>query len=225
MQYLILCPICLLIAVVFIIVEKSGRYVAADIIKGLASAVFVALGLLGVPGCSDPAFARMVVIGLVLGAVADVLLNLRYVFEGNKAKLAFLAGIVVFLAGHICYIIASLPYCPGIVPCVIIGVVLTCALLYWIFQRIEASTVFKVFGFFYLGAIVILNCVALFILVTSFSQHWLVFFAGTLLFLVSDVILILNNSGPKQSFAMRVSNLLLYYVGQLLIALSLQLPF
>ena len=47
---------------------------------------------------------------------------------------------------------------------------------------------------------------------------------GTLLFLVSDVILIINNFGPKASFPLRVSNLMLYYVGQLLIALSLQLP-
>ena len=225
MQYLYLCPICLLIAVVFIVVEKAGRYVAADVIKGVASLVFVALGLLGVPGCSNATFAWMVVCGLALGAVADVLLNLRYVYEGKKAQLAFLAGIVVFLTGHIFYIVACLPYCKALVACVIIGVILTGALLYWIFQQIEASMVFKVFGFFYLGAIVILNCVALSVLVTSFSVHWLVFFAGTLLFLVSDVILIINNFGPKQRFWMRVSNLMLYYVGQLMIALSLQLPF
>ena len=225
MQYLYLCIICLVTAAVFIVLEKMGRFVAADIVKGVASAFFVALGLLGVPGCTDSRFALFVVIGLVLGAVADVLLNLRYVFEGEKAKLAFLAGIVVFLAGHIAYIVACLPYCDALVPCTIIGVVLTCVLLYWIFKQIEASTLFKVFGFFYLGAIVTLNCIALFVLVTAFSPHWAMFFAGTLLFLVSDIILILNNFGPKQRFWMRISNLMLYYVGQLLIALCLQLPF
>ena len=96
--------------------------------------------------------------------------------------------------------------------------------MYWILGRIEAKIAFKVFGFFYMGAIVILNCIVVATLIQHPNAHWVVFLAGTLLFLVSDVILILNTFGPSQSFTMRVSNLMLYYVGQLLIALSLQLP-
>ena len=49
-----------------------------------------------------------------------------------------------------------------------------------------------------------------------------IFFAGTLLFFVSDVVLILNTFGQESRFSLRVTNLSLYYVGQLLIALSLQ---
>lgn len=49
------------------------------------------------------------------------------------------------------------------------------------------------------------------------------FFAGAALFLASDVIMIFNTFGSKQRFSMRASNLTLYYIGQLLIALSLQL--
>ena len=47
------------------------------------------------------------------------------------------------------------------------------------------------------------------------------FAAGAFLFLVSDIVLILNTFGPKSKFSLRVTNLSLYYVGQLLIALSL----
>lgn len=224
MQYLYLCPICLVIAGIFIAIEKARFYLVADVIKGVASAFFVALGVLSAFMCNDPVYARTIVIGLVLGAIADVLLNLRYVYEGSKAQLAFLAGIVVFLAGHIAYIVACLPYCTNLWVPIVAGVVLSALLLYWIFSIVEAKTAFKVFGVFYLGAIVILNCMALFILVTNPSSHWLMFFAGTLLFLVSDIILILNTFGPKSNFVMRISNLMLYYVGQLLIALCLQLP-
>jgi len=224
MQYLYLCPICLIIAATFIAIEKARFYLVADVVKGVASAFFVALGILGSFKCNDPVFARTIVIGLALGAIADVLLNLRYVYEGSRAQMAFLAGILVFLAGHIAYIVACLPYCPAIWPAVAVGVVLTALLLRWIFARVEAKVAFKVFGVFYLGAIVILNCIAFAILVSSPTAHWAVFFAGTMLFLVSDVILILNTFGPKASFVMRVANLMLYYIGQLLIALSLQLP-
>lgn len=110
MQYLYLCPICLIVAAVFIYVEASGSYLVADVIKGVASTLFVAFGVLGAGRCTDPALARMVVLGLVLGAIADVLLNLRYVFEGDHARLAFLAGILVFMAGHVAYIVAVMPY-------------------------------------------------------------------------------------------------------------------
>lgn len=224
MSYLYLCPICLAIAAAFIAIEKAGSYLVADVVKGVASAFFVVLGVLSALRCNEPGHARMVVAGLVLGMVADVLLNLRYVYEGNKAKLAFLAGILVFQGGHICYIVACLPYCPWTLFALVLGAVLAALLLWWIFARIEAQVAFKVFGVFYVGAIVVLNCIVLMALIADPSQHWLMFFAGTLLFLVSDVILILNTFGPRQNFVMRVSNLMLYYVGQLLIALSLQLP-
>ena len=224
MQYLYLVPICLALAAVFIAVEKMGSYLVADVIKGVASAFFVVLGILGAFKSNDVVYARWIVGGLVLGAVADVLLNLRYVFAGSKGQLAFLAGIAVFLLGHVAYTIGCLPYCRWLPFALILGVILTALLLYWIFGQIEAKTTLKVFGVFYIGAIVILNCVALVALINAPSQHWLLFAAGTLLFLGSDVILILNTFGPKARFTWRIANLMLYYVGQLCIALSLQLP-
>lgn len=223
MQYLYLVPICLALAAVFIFVEKLGHYLVADVIKGVASAFFVLLGFLGALRGGAPEVSRFVLLGLVLGAVADVLLNLRYVYEGNKAQLAFLAGILVFLAGHLAYLAAMVPFCPALPFVLSVGIILTAVLMYWIFGRIEAKLVFKIFGVFYVGAIVILNCVAGCALAALPCARWFVFFAGTLLFLVSDIILILNNFGPKATFAMRVSNLMLYYLGQILIALSLQL--
>lgn len=224
MHYLYLVPICLALAAVFIFVEKLEHYLVADVIKGVASAFFVLLGFLGTLSGNAPEVARLILLGLILGAVADVLLNLRYVYEGSKAQLAFLAGILVFLAGHLAYLGAVVPFCPALPFVLVVGVILTAVLMYWIFGRIEAKMVFKVFGVFYVGAIVMLNCVAGCVLAASPSFHWFVFLMGTLLFLISDVILIINNFGPKASFTLRVSNLMLYYVGQLLIALSLQLP-
>lgn len=224
MQYLYLCPICLALAAVFIVVEKMEKYVVADVIKGVASTFFVVLGILGAMKCNDPVYARMIVIGLVLGAVADVLLNLRYVYEGNKGQLAFLVGICVFLLGHICYIVATLPYCKWLPAAIVIGVVLTALLMYWILGQVEAKPAFKIFGVFYIGAITILNCMALVALINYPSQHAIMFLGGTLLFLASDIILILNTFGTNKSFLRRVANLMLYYVGQIMIALCLQLP-
>lgn len=224
LAYLYLVPLCLGIAAVFIAVEKFEKYLIADVIKGVASAFFVLLGLLGFRLSNDVVFARWILAGLALGMVADILLNLRYVYEGTKSQVVFLAGILVFLLGHMAYIMACLPYCPVLPFAICVGIVLAALLLYWIFQRIEAKLAFKAFGVVYIGIITILNCIALTVLFSAPNGHWLLFFTGTLLFLASDVILILNTFGRKKSFIMRVSNLMLYYMAQLLIAASLQLP-
>lgn len=224
MQYLYLCPICLVLAAVFIVIEKMEKYVVADVIKGVASAFFVLLGVLSAFKCNDVVYARTIVVGLVLGAIADVLLNLRYVYEGNKGQIAFLAGIAVFLLGHICYIVATLPYCNWLPAAIVIGVILTALIMYWILGQVEAKLAFKIFGVFYVGAITILNCIALMALINYPTQHAIMFLGGTLLFLVSDIILILNTFGESKSFVRRIANLMLYYCGQLLIALCLQLP-
>ena len=209
--------LCLCLAALFMWTEKKGNYVGAVILKGLASLCFVFVGIMAGDG-SQP--AKLVVTGLALGCVADVLLNLRWVFP-RKGQLIFLIGILVFLSGHVVYLAAVLPLAKNWIICVVVGVVLTAMLMKWIFSRITAKKAFKIFGVFYLGAILLLNCVAVSNLATAPSVFTGLFAAGALLFLISDIVLILNTFGPESKFSLRVTNLSLYYIGQLLIAWSL----
>ncbi len=215
---LILIPLCLALAAVFLREESRERYVPAVCLKGLASLCFVILGILCSPGA--PA-ARLIVIGLVLGCIADVLLNLRWVFR-EKGQIVFLVGILVFLSGHVLYLAAVLPLCAHRLPCLLAGIVLTALLMFWIFRQITAKPAFKIFGVVYIGAIMILNCVAVGNLIASPSVFTAMFAAGAALFLVSDIVLILNTFGAKTKQSLRVTNIALYYAGQLLIALSLR---
>ena len=215
---LILIPLCLALAALFLRREGKEEYVPAVILKGLASLCFVLLGVL----CSSGThMAGLIVCGLVLGCIADVLLNLRMVFK-EKGQLIFLVGILVFLSGHVLYLAAVLPLCARPLVCVIAGIVLTALLMVWIFRQITAKMAFKIFGVFYLGAIMLLNCVAIANLLASPSAFTALFAAGAVLFLVSDIVLILNTFGAETRRSLRVTNIALYYVGQLLIALSLR---
>ena len=105
--------------------------------------------------------------------------------------------------------------------CAAAGVVLTALLMVWIFRRITAKPTFKIFGVVYIGAIVLLNCVAIGNLIVSPSAFNAVFAAGAILFLLSDIVLILNTFGKETKQSLRVTNISLYYAGQILIALSL----
>ncbi len=209
--------LCLCLAALFMWTEKKENYMGAAILKGLASLCFVFVGVMAGNGGQ---LAKLIVTGLLLGCVADVLLNLRWVFP-KKGQLIFLVGILVFLGGHVVYLAAVLPMADNWAVCVVVGVVLTALLMKWIFSKITAKKAFKIFGVFYLGAIMLLNCVAVSNLMTAPSAFTGLFAAGALLFLISDIVLILNTFGPKSEFSLRVTNLSLYYIGQLLIAWSM----
>ena len=209
--------LCLCLAALFMWTEKKENYMGAVILKGLASLCFV---LVGVMAGNGGQLAKLIVTGLLLGCVADVLLNLRWVFP-KKGQLIFLVGILVFLGGHVVYLAAVLPMADNWAVCVVVGVVLTALLMKWIFPKITAKKAFKIFGVFYLGAIMLLNCVAVSNLMTAPSAFTGLFAAGALLFLISDIVLILNTFGSKSRFSLRVTNIGLYYLGQILIALSL----
>lgn len=217
MDYIFI-PLCLLLAGLFLDTERKKKYDTAVILKGTASLCFVVLGFL-LAGSSRA--AGLICVGLVLGCIADVLLNLRYVFPA-KGQLIFLVGILVFLAGHVMYLVAVMGMAASPWICVAAAVVLTALLMVWIFRQITAKVAFKIFGVVYIGAIVLLNCVAFANLVCSPSAFTAVFFAGSLLFLISDIVLILNTFGKETKQSLRVTNVSLYYVGQLLIALSLK---
>lgn len=214
---IVFCILCLVLACLFIMEENKEKYVAAVVLKGLASLCFVIVGAMAGDGSH---LAKLVLAGLILGCVADVLLILRWVFK-EKGKLIFLVGILVFLSGHIVYLAAILPMAKSWVICFVIGIILTAGLMKWIFTKITAEKAFKIFGVFYIGAIVLMSCVAISNLVTVPSAFTALFAAGAALFLISDIVLILNTFGPESKFSLRITNLSLYYLGQLLIALSL----
>ena len=209
--------LCLCLAALFMWTEKKENYMGAVILKGMASLCFV---LVGVMAGNGGQLAKLIVTGLLLGCIADVLLNLRWVFP-KKGQIIFLVGILVFLGGHVVYLAAVLPMADNWAVCVVVGVVLTALLMKWIFSKITAKKAFKIFGVFYLGAIMLLNCVAVSNLMTAPSAFTGLFAAGALLFLISDIVLILNTFGQKSKFSLRVTNLSLYYIGQLLIAWSM----
>ena len=223
MKTLLIC-LCLLIMCAFIYFEKKEKYVLAVILKGLASLMFVLLGFWCSRVTGDNNFTKMVKIGLILGLIADVLLNLRFVFK-TKGKIVFLVGILVFLSGHILYLCALIPTVNNVILPLIIGIVLTAIIIKWIFTKIEAQKAFKIFGIFYIGAIVIMNCFAIANLIQDPSNiRYIIFVIGAISFLISDIVLILNTFGKTTKFSLRITNLSLYYIGQILIAISMMYP-
>ncbi len=218
--------ICIMIIVgfllqgLFIFTEHREKYLLADILKGSASLIFVLIGLKAYQTVNF-AFNRQLLIGLVFGLIGDVLLNLRYVFPKQGQKI-FLIGIVAFLIGHIMYLLALIPQARHILwYCAIPGAVAAACLLAYIFKTMEVKKAFKIFGIFYLGAVFIMTAIAIGIAIFTPSRRAIIYAVGAILFTASDVILIFNTFSGVTRFSMRIMNLTLYYLGQILIAVSM----
>ncbi|WP_155839501.1 lysoplasmalogenase [Butyrivibrio proteoclasticus] len=215
----ILMVICAISMGVYLYYETRQKYVIAVILKGVASLCFVTCGIV----CSKGSMLEnMVLCGLILGAIADVFLNLRYVSEKN-GKLIFIMGILVFLAGHIVYLASMLTLSVNWPLSMAVGAVLAACLITWLFKVISADRSFKALGVVYLGAIVLLNAVAVGNTISQPSAFRGAFATGAFLFLVSDIVLIINVFGDKYRQSFRIINTILYYGGQMIIAMSLLL--
>ncbi len=210
-----------LLQALFIKVEHDEKYLLADILKGSASLIFVLIGYSAYL-VTNFAFNRQLLIGLIFGMVGDILLNLRYVFPKHGQKI-FLVGILAFLIGHIMYLIALIPQARHvwIWYCILIGALAAAALLAYIFRTMEVKKAFKIFGVFYLGAVFIMTAIAIGIAIFTPSRRAIVYAIGAVLFTASDVVLIFNTFSGVTKFSLRVTNLTLYYLGQILIACSM----
>jgi uncharacterized membrane protein YhhN len=209
---------------VFIVLEYRGKMLGAVILKAIASLLFVLLGVLCASVAADGTYARLIVTGLVLGAAGDICLNLRYL-TGKCSRAVFMAGIASFLAGHLFYLGALIMLAPRMLlwaapACAVFSALL----LRMILKRIEVKGALKHFGIVYLIVVFFMASCALGLLpVDAANAGYRLFATGAVLFAASDVLLVFHLFGKKRRPAFRAMNLSLYYLGQILIALTIAL--
>ncbi len=208
----------------FIVQEHKQHLLAALLLKAAASLFFVFAGFVAFSMTAIPAFGRMIVLGLMLGAIGDVCLNLRFLLAG-RAKEIFLFGIGAFLLGHIAYLIALIGLDPkALLYALPLAAIVSYVMIRFVLARVEVSGAIKTFGIVYLCVVFLMVCVsfALPALGTA-TLGRTIFAAGALLFAVSDVLLVLNQFGKKAYPALRPLNLALYYASQVCICLTIAL--
>ena len=215
----ILCIAGSLLQGIFIYSEYRRNMRAAVCLKGTASLVFVLIGFIGYLSAGQTNIPRLILFGLILGAVGDILLNLRYLAE-KKKTFFFIAGSSAFFAGHIMYLAALFMISDSIMIPVIAGIVVTVIAETLAERKTIAPLIFKILGGLYIAAVVFMACMAVSNAVTCCSTGRILFAVGAVLFLISDMVLILNTFGKEPKMFWSGICLTLYYPGQLLIAIA-----
>lgn len=212
----------IIIQCAFIYIESKKDYIKAVILKGSASLCFLTTGIVGFAASSNKVFSSLILAGLILGVIGDILLNLRFVLK-NKSQLVFLIGTISFLFGHIFYIIAlflvskaNMLYIP-----IIMALAITFIVGYFIFKLLKVKNELKIFGCAYILIVSLFMSIATYNLSAIVNNQTILAAVGSILFFLSDVILIFNSFGPNPKLYFRASNLILYFLGQILIGFCL----
>lgn len=202
--------LCVLAVGALLVAEKLGAGRAKVFSKSSASVCFVAVALYfsrGPSSLSD----RLILCGLVLGAVGDVLLL-------DRSSAAFLGGLSAFLVGHGAYVVAFCLLVPpsSWTPASLVAVgVFGAAVLVWLLPRLGTMQT-PVIVYTIVLCVMVVAAVAL----PGRVDRGLRIASGAILFAASDLA-VARERFVVDTFTNKAWGLPAYYAGQLCLAWSL----
>ena len=211
-----------MIVLAFYIREKVRAYsLKAVLIKSVVSVLFIAVA---VSAGSQSILAKLVIIGLVFGLLGDIWLDLKYVFPECDDLFTY-AGFAVFGIGHILYVTGLLmQYGAGSFLIASFALAALAAGLVIAFEKPmqlvygKMKGVVVAYGFLLFSTVFVSGG----LLLKHGGTSLLLFFIGSVLFALSDLVLSGTYFGEGKDRPVHiVANYDLYYGGQFLIALSL----
>lgn len=221
---------------IFIYHVVTNKRLEGFFYKGFTSFLFIAIALYGAfhfmttppSGISMALFefkyARLIlliILGLVSGLIGDLFLEVQYFFN-EKRIFTINNGMIIFLIGHLLYIVGIINFTKFNYIALIIGLVMTGVvyiggkLMDLKMGKLEVMTYIYTFVIFTMVGFSVLQAIDL-----SFNLYSLSFMLGAILFGISDLLLAPIYFKDEKSNVFAVSNLATYYLGQLLIALSI----
>lgn len=195
------------------------------LLKTATSACFVLLGILAYFHRNDRNYYYFILIfiGLVCGFFGDILLGLRHIDKADKKKL-FIAGMALFLLGHICYAGAFLAlFKKGwLMLCIFVAVIIIAAGIAYKRHFIRLHKTGKA-----ISAYLVFLCTVLVIAAINVGYNPntsnMVILIGAASFIISDIILYIiyfANGENRPMKCIKTINIITYYLAESLFAIS-----
>lgn len=210
--------------VVFLIVRVKKGGMPGLYTKSIASFCFIATALAAANHNSTfIGFASLIILGLVMGMLGDIWLDLKWIYTENK-DIYLYSGFISFLIGHLFYISAIYFYAPwtrySILAAVVGAVVLASAAALMEKPMKMDYGRFRAILFIYslVLSFTVTSSVATAV-ITGGEKVWVVMSIGSVLFILSDLVLSGIYFGKdKNTPANIVINHSLYYIAQFFMA-------
>jgi uncharacterized membrane protein YhhN len=210
-----LCPVlaCITLAVLLFAGERTGNLRVKWLFKPLTSALFVLTALLRNPVTG---YDWLVVTGLGLSMAGDIALI-------RRDRRWFLAGLVVFLLGHVAYTVAfgTRADMLALHPAALAAIAVASIAVFLYFRPHLAGMARPVAAYVAVITLMLASAWSLaWSLGGSDATAWLIA-SGATLFYVSDFTVARDRFMSGAGFSNRATGLVLYYVAQFLFAFSI----
>ena len=228
--------VCVLATSIFISVRVNKGELAGVFSKTIASFCFIAFALLLLAqkvNLNTYSIYGVVclVLGLVLGLIGDILLDLKVVYPFHKDKYLY-AGMTSFLVGHIFYIISMILFSYNeinffanhLLPffLVIVGAAILTVITWLVSTKVLKLNYdrFSAFVNIYTFVLIFTTLLSLYIACVVSTIPMYVLTIGFVLFLASDLVLSMQYFGGKlMDKKLIIINHALYYLAQIIIAM------
>lgn len=175
-------------------------------------------------GINFPGFGYVVIIGLILGLLGDVFLDLKLIFPKENDLFTYF-GFYSFLLGHIVYIfyfVSNFDFSMFEVSILfgLAGLIVFLVLMTEKPMQLNYGK-FRVISSIYAFALSLITFLSLWVGIKERISGFLIFGIGMISFLISDLILSQSYFGRKEKQWMIYTNYIFYYLAQFLIVISL----
>lgn len=211
---------------VFLVLRVRKGGLPGVIAKAIASMLFIATGCAALAmNIGESTYGLLIVLGLVCGLLGDVWLDLKYAYPQDSDTYLY-AGFYSFFTGHLFFITAifvSYPWTPLTMAISIVAALIGAAgaILMEKPMKLKYGR-FKLTSFIY-GFVLMMGASSSIVAAAATGRMaWIVLSIGTVLFLLSDLVLSGTYFGEgKNTPAYVVANHVFYYAGQFVIASSI----
>jgi len=209
----------------FLIARDRKGSVKALLFKTLTSFLFIAVAFASFMvnlGQGVATFAMLIIMGLVCGLIGDILLDLKIMYK-ESSSLYQHGGMVSFLVGHLFYLAALIIYfgfnwMPLVFALVLAVIIAAVSKFILKFNFAEHSINTYAYSFI-LSYMMTQACYAA--ITQGYTACTVLLAAGAILFLLSDLVLVMTYYDGKDSRPFIAVNHILYYAAQFTIALSI----
>lgn len=213
----------------------KGQRLRGFYFKGFTSFMFIAVFLFGVFYKETSMFPEPLILvlnmnelrlilfmglGLILGLIGDLILEVQYFHDNHKhEQISF--GMVAFGLGHIFYILALSNYYAFNPWALLIGGLMVGVIYFGSkLMKIDFKSL-AIMSYIYTFVIFTMVGLSVIVYISYLTEASLVFMIGAILFGLSDLLLAPIYFKAEKSKLFVVGNLATYYLGQLLIAVSI----